>query len=311
MEGIGDSIFRRAIAAIGGFDEAVREYLSVCAATRAKKLATHYDPNEIAPLPLAAQIMGLAPDIMADVARALEARGAPRVDLNAGCPSNMVSGRGAGSSLLKNPELLYRIARAMVEAVSIPVTVKMRAGFKDTSLFRENLLAAEAAGVRYLTLHPRTKEEMYTSRARWELIAEAKTIVKIPIVGNGDILTGEDALRMVKDTQCDGLMVGRGSVINPFIFHEIHAAFRGVPYEPRFEELLRFLHVYSDALPEVLPLRVKINKLKALMSYLFLGSDALKSRRRSVLVASYESVEAFLQHATTLLHESWPYRSGK
>ena len=132
--------------------------------------------------------MGSEPELMAEMAQELERMGAPRIDLNCGCPSNTVTGKGAGSSLLKEPPLLHEIAKAMVQAVSIPVTVKMRSGFDDISLFKENLLAAQESGIRFLTLHPRTKVDGYGPPARWDLIAEAKSILKIPVVGNGDIL---------------------------------------------------------------------------------------------------------------------------
>lgn len=215
MEGVGDSSFRKAIASIGGFDEAVRDFLRVPSNAHVKSLSRVYCADELAPIPLAAQIMGSDTDLMAEMAQELVLRGAPRIDVNCGCPSHTVTGRGAGSSLLKDPNVLHEVAKAVVQAVSIPVTVKMRSGFENISLFKENLLAAQESGVRYITLHPRTKVDGYGPPARWDLIAEAKSILKVPLVGNGDILTVENALDMLKMTQCDGLMIGRGSVINP------------------------------------------------------------------------------------------------
>lgn len=189
---MGDRCFRKAMAFVGGFDEAVTDFLRVPTNAHVKSLACQYQVDEITPIPLAAQIMGSDPDLMAAMAKEIEKRGAPRIDLNCGCPSNTVTGRGAGSSLLKDPTFLYENAKAIVKAVSIPVTVKMRSGFEDTSLFKENLLAAQESGISYLTLHPRTKLEGYGPPANWDLIAEAKRFLKIPVVGNGDILKVED-----------------------------------------------------------------------------------------------------------------------
>src|SRR5262249_1477893 len=160
------------------------------------------------------------------------------------CPSNTVTGRGAGSSLLKEPSFLHEIVKSVVKAVSVPVTVKMRIGFDDSSLFMENILAAQESGVRYIALHPRTKVDGYGPPAKWDYIARAKATLKIPVVGNGDILTVDDALRMLKTTGCDALMIGRGSVINPFLFQEIRAHYAGIPYKPSHEQLTRFLELF-------------------------------------------------------------------
>src|SRR5271163_4146440 len=143
MEGVGDRCFRRAMASVGGFDEAVTDFLRVPTNAHVQSLARAYQADETAPIPLAAQLMGSDPELMAAMAQEIEARGAPRIDLNCGCPSNTVTGRGAGSSLLKDPEFLYQVAKSIVKAVSIPVTVKMRSGYADISLFKENLLAAQ------------------------------------------------------------------------------------------------------------------------------------------------------------------------
>ena len=162
---------------------------------------------------------------------------------------------GRDPSLLKEPPLLHEIAKAMVQAVSIPVTVKMRSGFDDISLFKENLLAAQESGIRFLTLHPRTKVDGYGPPARWDLIAEAKSILKIPVVGNGDILQVEDAVNMLERTRCDALMIGRGSIINPFIFHQIRAHFTGFAYQPEWSDLERYFEVYLAEFAPDMPSR--------------------------------------------------------
>jgi tRNA-dihydrouridine synthase C len=285
MEGVGDRAFRRAMASIGGFDEACTEFLRVPTNAHVASLAKRYQADETHPIPQAAQLMGSDPSLMADMAREISNRGAPRIDLNCGCPSNTVTGKGAGSSLLKDPRSLYAVAKAMVDAVDVPVTAKLRSGFEDTSLFKENLLAAQESGIRFLTLHPRTKVDGYGPPARWDLIAEAKQLLKIPVVGNGDILTVQNALEMLKQTKCDALMIGRGGVTNPFIFHQIKAHFAEKSYIPLWDAFLNYLQTFIQHFPLDMALRGRINKLKCLFGFLFRRNAWLESRREQILKA--------------------------
>lgn len=305
MEGVGDECFRRAIASIGGFDEAVRDFLRVPSNAHVKSLAVRYHSDEIAPIPLAAQLMGSDPVLMADMAIEMEVRGAPRIDLNCGCPSNTVTGRGAGSSLLKEPNHLHEVAKAMVKAVKLPVTAKLRSGFDDISLFRENLFAAQESGIAYLTLHPRTKVDGYGPPARWDLIAEAKSLLKIPVVGNGDILTVDDALRMLRETKCDALMIGRGSVINPFIFHEIKAHFSGKPYACDGDQLVAYLKTYLASIPTEASARGRISKMKQLLGFLFKKNPQLQEKRQEMLTFIPPSVEELLDFVLPTLKASF------
>ena len=305
MEGVGDRSFRKAMASIGGFDEAVRDFLRVPRNAHVESLARGYSADELSPIPLAAQLMGSEPDLMAAMAKEMEKRGAPRIDLNCGCPSNTVTGKGAGSSLLREPEFLNAVARSIVQAVSIPVTLKMRSGFDDTSLFKENLFAAQESGICYLTLHPRTKADGYGPPARWDLIAEAKSLLKIPIVGNGDILNVEDALRMLKTTNCDALMIGRGSIINPFIFHQIKAHYAGRPYVPQWDDLIKYLNVYRTEMSEDVPDKVKVNKLKQLLGFFFKGSPQLLEMRQTILTSQYQDPDSLMAFAIPFLRNGW------
>lgn len=301
MEGVGDRSFRKAMASIGGFDEAVRDFLRVPRNAHVKSLARVYDASELEPIPIAAQIMGSDPDLMAEMAQELVQRGAKRIDVNCGCPSNTVTGRGAGSSLLKDPRFLHEVAKAVVEAVPIPVTLKMRSGYEDISLFSENLLAAEESGVRYITLHPRTKVDGYLPPARWDLIAKAKSLLKIPLVGNGDILQVEDAIRMVEITRCDSLMIGRGSIINPFIFHQIRAHFSRIPYQPQWKDLLTYFEVYLTEMPPESSNRLKINKLKQLLGFFFKSTPQLLEKRPFILRSNFEEPHLLLKFALSQL----------
>lgn len=324
MEGVGDRSFRQAIGTIGGFDEAVQDFLRVPKNAHILSLATAYVADELSPIPLAPQLMGSDPDLMAEMAQEMEKRGAHRVDLNCGCPSNTVVGRGAGSSLLKEPDHLYAVAKGMKSATSIPITIKMRSGYEDTSLFEENLFAAQESGASFITLHPRTKVEGYHPPAKWELIAKAKKLLQIPVVGNGDILTVNDALQMLKMTRCDGLMIGRGSVINPFLFQEIKAHFRQnvteqsklkLVHSSRIGEshltktsssrhdflhgakLENYLHTYLQKISGNTSNRTKINKLKQLLGFLFKGSEELFAKRQEILTSQPSCAESLLEFA--------------
>ena len=298
MEGV-------AMASVGGFDEAVRDFIRVPLNAHIKSLASVYEADELAPIPLAAQIMGSEPELMGQMAQELMARGAPRIDVNCGCPSNTVTGRNAGSSLLKDPNILLSVVKAVVEAVPIPVTVKMRSGYEDISLFSENILAAQESGVRYISLHPRTKVDGYTPPARWDLIARAKSLLDIPLVGNGDILNVDDAINMQRITNCDALMIGRGSIMNPFIFHQIRAHYSHERYEPKWEDLSAFFEVFLKETPENFSMNLRVNKLKQLLSFLFKGNAQLIEKRQAVLRTSFGEPCSLLEFATPFLKELW------
>jgi tRNA-dihydrouridine synthase C len=304
MEGVGDRSFRKAMATVGGFDEACTEFMRVPSNAHVPSLAKRYEADETAPIPQAAQLMGSDPELMAEMAKAIEARGAPRIDLNCGCPSNTVTGRGAGSSLLKEPEHLYKVAKALVDAVNIPVTAKLRSGFADTSLFQDNLLAAQASGIKYLTLHPRTKVDGYGPPAKWELIAKAKEILTIPVVGNGDILTVNDALNMLQQTKCDALMIGRGSVINPFIFHQIKSHFAGQLFEKKWEVFEDYIQTFVKDLQDM-SLKGQISKLKQLMSFLFKGNSQLKEKKQQILTFQPSNLQHFLSFSLEVYQKFW------
>lgn len=311
MEGVADRAFRRAMASIGGFDEACTEFIRVPSNGCPPSLAKWYDPHETAPFPIAAQLMGSDPTLMAEMTSVIVQRGAPRVDLNCGCPSNTVTGRGAGSSLLKDPQLLHSVAKAMCDATDRPVTAKLRSGFHDTSLFLENLFAAQESGIRFLTLHPRTKADGYAPPARWDLIAAAVQQLRIPVVGNGDILSAQDAEAMLEQTGCSALMIGRGAVVNPWIFWEIKSRLTRTPFVKTIEQLVRFLQVFGQNFSEKLTSKGRVNKVKQLGSYMLRANDCLRQRREAFLKAQTSSSTALLQELERLLIEGHFPKKGK
>lgn len=295
MEGVGDRAFRKAMAFIGGFDHATTEFIRVPINAHVQSLAKVYKFDDTGSIPQAAQIMGFELSTMSAMAKELENRQAPRIDLNCGCPSNTVTGRGAGSSLLKDPNHLYKLLNAIKNSVSIPVSAKLRSGFLDTSLFKENILAAQEAGASFITLHPRTKEDGYKAPANWQLIYEAKQLLKIPVVGNGDIQTKDDALRMIQETGCDGIMIGRGAVTNPFIFHEIKEALYGKKKSFSGQAIIDFLTTYYKEMPEDMPDKTKINKLKQIYNFLFTKNPILQNERQMMLTRKYTHSQEALE----------------
>ena len=189
-------------------------------------------------LPAAVQIFGSEPDFMAEgariVARGMDGGVAPSaIDINMGCPVKKIVSAGDGSALMKNPALAYDIVRAVVSAISIPVTVKLRAGWDEEHKNAvEVALAVEEAGASLVTVHGRTRAQMYSGHASLDIIANVKNALHIPVVGNGDICSSSDALRMKRETECDGIMIGRGAVGNPFLFDEIRATLSGEAHTP-------------------------------------------------------------------------------
>lgn len=181
--------------------------------------------------PCAVQIFGHEPEIMAEAAGlALELSGAEILDINMGCPVGKIVKSGDGSALMKDPELAGRIIEAVKKAVSVPVTVKFRKGFDGGSVNAVSFAQmAEQAGVSAVTMHGRTRVQMYAGRADLDIIREVKRYVSVPVFGNGDIFSAEDAVHMVNYTGCDGVAVGRGSFGNPWIFQQINAALDGLP----------------------------------------------------------------------------------
>jgi len=175
--------------------------------------------GEIAPVVV--QIFGSRPEGLAEAARRLESLGVSGVDLNFGCPARRVAAHGGGAAVLKNPALLADLVGAVRRAVALPLTVKMRAGWDESAPGVEELVrVAEGEGADAIALHARTGKQMFTGEADWDRIAEAKRAATVPIIGNGDIRSGEDALRMMRLTGCDAVMIGRAALGNPWLFAE-------------------------------------------------------------------------------------------
>ncbi len=172
--------------------------------------------------PVAAQIFGHDPDIMASVAQEALSSGAVMLDINMGCPAPKIVNNGDGSALMKDPKLAGKVIQAVSNAVSVPVTVKFRMGWDASHINAvEFSKIAEANGAKAVTVHGRTREAFYSGKADWDIIRQVKNAVSIPVIGNGDIVSGVSAKAMLDTTGCDGLMIGRAAQGNPWIFREI------------------------------------------------------------------------------------------
>lgn len=172
--------------------------------------------------PISVQLFGSEPQIMADIAKRIEERPFDIIDVNMGCPVPKVVNNGEGSALMKNPKLVGQIVEAMAKAVKKPVTVKIRAGFNSESINAPEIVhIVQESGGSAVAVHGRTREQYYSGRADWDVIRQVKEKVKIPVIGNGDILCVEDAIRMLEQTGCDAVMIGRGARGNPWIFRQV------------------------------------------------------------------------------------------
>ncbi|WP_132078323.1 tRNA dihydrouridine synthase DusB [Anaerospora hongkongensis] len=237
--------------------------------------------------PVALQIFGSEPDPMAKAAKIVEKAGADIIDINMGCPTLKIVKNGEGSALMRTPELAYSIIASVVEAVNIPVTVKIRKGWDDSSVNAvEMAMLAEKAGAAAVSVHGRTREQFYSGEADWSIIKAVKENVAIPVNGNGDVRTPEDAVRLRSETGCDGIMIGRAAQGNPWLFRQVThylstgKLLPGPTMAERFEMTLRHLEMlvaykgehigiremrrhaawYTKGLPHSAELRLRFNQ---------------------------------------------------
>ncbi|MEZ4414539.1 MAG: tRNA dihydrouridine synthase DusB [Gemmatimonadota bacterium] len=228
--GVSESPFRRLCRDFGA-DVVVSEFVSADGIVRQSARSARYlrfDPGE---RPIGVQIFGADPETMAQAARHVDDVFAPDfVDINFGCPVKKVVRRNGGSGCLRDLDLVEDIVRAVAGATTVPVTVKIRSGFDEATRDPVGIATrCEAAGARMLTLHPRTRADMYSGRARWEEIRSVTEALSIPVIGNGDVRSGADAARMREETGCHGIMLARGSHGAPWVFREARAALSGQP----------------------------------------------------------------------------------
>jgi tRNA-dihydrouridine synthase B len=233
--------------------------------------------------PLAMQLLGNDPDVLAEAARRLEAAGADGIDLNMGCPVAKIVAKGQGAALMRDPLGAAVILRTLRKAVAGPLTIKIRGGWDDRALNAvEVARVAEAEGVDAITVHPRTRSQQFTGRAPWAIIADVVTAVRVPVVGNGDVRTVDDARAMVAATGCAAVMIGRGALGRPWVFRG-----RAVTRDERAAVVRRHCALIEGHLPE----RLALVQLKKHLAWY---SDGLPNaaRTRPALFAARTAAEA-------------------
>jgi tRNA-dihydrouridine synthase B len=255
MAGVTDTVFRRFIKNLGGCGLIMTEFTSADGILRSKKVAGRYLHFYEDEHPISAQLFGSNPQVLADAARLVEDLGFDLVDLNLGCPAKKVVKCNGGSGLLRDLPLIRQIFESVRAAVKIPFTVKFRAGWSDEEIVCVELARiAEDCGLGAVALHARTRQQGYSGTARWEWIASVKQAVKIPVIGNGDIRSPEDAAAMVAQTGCDAVMIGRMAPANPWIFRQIEqyvSASNGEPYHhPTEADRYQMIRTYFRMLLE-------------------------------------------------------------
>lgn len=309
MAGVTDTVFRRFIRNLGGCGLIMTEFTSADGILRhgdkrAKRYLHFYDDEH----PISAQLFGSDIKVLAEAARIVEDLGFDLIDLNLGCPAKKVVKCNGGSGLLRDLPHIRHIFESVRAAVQIPFTVKFRAGWDDSEIVCVDLARmAEDCGLQAVALHARTREQGYSGNARWEWIAAVKDAVKIPVIGNGDIRSPEDACAMVAQTGCDAVMIGRMAASNPWIFRQIAQYTATGAYEhPADADRYQMIRTYFQMLIEE-EMPGAAGKMKQFASWFTHGVPNGASLRKAVYEARHERdiLDNVNRFFTTLL-ESQP-----
>jgi tRNA-dihydrouridine synthase B len=287
MEGVTHPTLRNILAEQGGIGIVCTEFVRISRgplSLKALKREVVKTPGH----PLCVQVMGTDADKMAEAAEIVALAGADVVDINLGCPAPKAVRSGAGSAMLKNPDLLYKVLCSMRKRVPGLLSAKIRAGFDNADHIVEIGQVVEAAGADYITVHPRKRTDYYEGIADWRPIKMLVDALSIPVIGNGDVWYAKDALRMEKETGCAGVMIGRPALRNPWIFQQIDDLRNNrTPCSPSGLELCDFIEMVFDRYEVAFPKCRKgpIGKLKELISYLTRAIDDQRETRKLCLRA--------------------------
>ena len=301
MAGHTDSLFRTAVKRLGSCGLVFTELASTEGMTRCRERSAHITNFEEEERPVAVQIFGASPERMAESAVMVEAMGADIIDINMGCPVKKVVRQGGGSNLMRDMSLMEKIFRSVRTAVRAPLTVKIRTGWDCNSINAvEVLKLAEDCGIEALTIHGRTRSDMFSGKADWRTIAEVKTRARIPIIGNGDVFEPEDAARMFNETGVDGVMMGRGVLSNPWLICQSWEYVNGqsvtlTSVSDRAAFVIEFLRKMSIELPQPIVLG-KLKKLGGCLSKGFPGGSRLRAQMHAAKTPEefFEAVEKYL-----------------
>ena len=305
MEGVVDHLMRDMLTHIGGFDLCVTEFVRVVDQLLPprvfRRLCPELDSGGLTPAgtPVRVQLLGQEPGWLAENAVRAVALGSHGVDLNFGCPAKTVNKSKGGAVLLKEPDSLFRIVKAVREAVpdEQPVTAKMRLGFSDKSLAIENAQSLAEAGAAHIVIHARTKEEGYKPPAYWEWIAKVKRQVAVPIIANGEIWDRDDALRCRNESACDDLMLGRGALAMPNLAQVI----RGEQQKMPWHEVIDLLVKYSGYERFGLKAKYYPNRIKQWLRYIAMQYPQAETMYREIRV---------LQQSDDIVQTLYRYRDN-
>ena len=249
-------------------------------------------------LPVSLQLFGSEPDIISEIAKRIEELPFAILDINMGCPVPKIVRNGEGSALMKNPKLVYEIVSKTVKAIQKPVTVKIRKGFDDNSINAVEIAKIiEEAGASAVAVHGRTREQYYSGKADWDIIRQVKEAVSIPVIGNGDVVSGESALAMMQQTGCDGVMIGRGAQGNPWIFSELleYEKTGKIPERPSIEEIKKMMLRHAQLQLKYKGEYLGIREMRKHVSWYTSGMpNSAKLRAKINAVESYQELEELL-----------------
>lgn len=296
LAGISDRAFRTVCKDFGA-DITVTEMISAKGLYyKDKKTEILYSFGEYE-TPIGIQLFGSDPDIIEYAVKTVSELSPQFIDINMGCPVPKIVNNGEGSFLMTKPELVYKIINKAALATSLPISAKIRAGFdNDRKNAVEIAKTAEDAGASFITVHGRTKTQMYSSKADYNIIREVKNAVNIPVVGNGDIFSYADAVRMKEETDCDAFMIARGSFGNPFIFEEIKKGFSGESYNPPTdEEKLRTAIYHLKKIIEFKGEAIAVPESRKHMAWYLKGmKNSAEVKNKLFTAKSFEEIEKIL-----------------
>lgn len=303
MAGVTDTVYRQ-LCKEQGCSLLYSEMVSAKAILYKNKNTTPLLAASESERPLAVQLFGSEPDIMAEIASQIESGPYDIIDVNMGCPVPKIVNNGEGSALMKNPKLAGEIISAMAKKCTKPITIKIRKGFNDSSINAvEMAKIAEANGASAIAVHGRTREQYYSGQADWDIIRQVKEAVKIPVIGNGDITSPETAQSMLEETGCDGIMIGRAARGNPWIFKRVsHYLETGeiLPL-PSTDEVLDMILRHAKMLIDFKGEYTGIREMRTHICFYVSGMrHANDIRRRINTIEHYEELEDLLRKDLSL-----------